>query len=65
MLLQKLDVKDMQLEKTTPFDGTTSYSQNKRQQVVMTDHWTRNESRVQFTTMHPGKLKFDCLSESL
>lgn len=34
MLVQKLNVDDMQLEKEKKFDGTMSYAQNKRQQVV-------------------------------
>ena len=33
MLVQKLNVADMQLEKEKKFDGTMVYAQNKRQQV--------------------------------
>lgn len=35
MLVQKLNVADMQLEKEKKFDGTMAYAQNKRQQVRM------------------------------
>lgn len=33
MLVQKLNVRDWQLEKEKKFDGTMAYAQNKRQQV--------------------------------
>ena len=56
MLLVKLDSCDLQSEKMSPFEGTLVYAQQKRQQVVMTDHWSKQFPSVQFTTMHPGKL---------
>ena len=54
MLLQKLDTTDLQFERMTPFDGAMAYAQNKRQQVVMTDHWANKYKDVHFSTMHPG-----------
>ncbi|XP_057294788.1 dehydrogenase/reductase SDR family member 12-like [Hydractinia symbiolongicarpus] len=54
MLLVKLKLDDLQLEEMNPFDGAVAYSLNKRQQVVMTDHWTKQHPQIQFTTMHPG-----------
>jgi len=55
MLLVKLDSNDLQFEKMSPFEGTLAYAQNKRQQVVMTDHLAKQHPNVQFTTMHPGE----------
>lgn len=54
MLLQKLDSQDLQCETMSPFEGTTAYAQNKRQQVVITDHWSTQYPRIHFSTMHPG-----------
>ena len=54
MLLQKLDTTDLQFERMTPFDGAMAYAQNKRQQVVMTDHWANKYKDVHLSTMHPG-----------
>ena len=54
MLTQKMDTKDLQFEKMQPFDGTTAYAQNKRQQVVMTEEYAKQFPRVHFSSMHPG-----------
>jgi len=54
MLLVKLDYNDLQFEHMKPFDGAMAYSHNKRQQVVMTDYWSKTHKEIQFTTMHPG-----------
>lgn len=54
MLTNKLDVKDLQFENMNPFDGTSAYAQNKRQQVIMTEEWARKYNDIQFTSMHPG-----------
>uniref|UniRef100_UPI00358F6FDB dehydrogenase/reductase SDR family member 12 isoform X2 n=1 Tax=Myxine glutinosa TaxID=7769 RepID=UPI00358F6FDB len=53
MLVQQLDVKDLQHEHGT-FDGTMVYAQNKRQQVVLTEHWSRLHPGVHFSVLHPG-----------
>jgi len=54
MLVQKLDVDDLQFEKMSPFDGTMAYAQNKRQQVVLTEEWSREHTDIHFSVMHPG-----------
>jgi len=54
MLVQQLNVDDLQFEKMSPFDGTMAYAQNKRQQVVMTEHLAREHTEVHFSVMHPG-----------
>ncbi|XP_075707888.1 dehydrogenase/reductase SDR family member 12 [Rhinoderma darwinii] len=53
MLVQKLDVSDLQFEKGT-FDGTMAYAQNKRQQVILTEQWSKEHPKVHFSVMHPG-----------
>ncbi|CAN0082868.1 unnamed protein product [Lampetra fluviatilis] len=53
MLVQKLDPDDLQVERG-PFDGTMVYSQNKRQQVAMTEQWAARHRGVHFSSMHPG-----------
>ncbi|CAI9578483.1 unnamed protein product [Staurois parvus] len=53
MLVQKLDVSDLQLEKGT-FDGTMAYAHNKRQQVILTEQWAKAYPKIHFSVMHPG-----------
>ncbi|CAG8606144.1 4949_t:CDS:2 [Ambispora gerdemannii] len=58
MYTNKLDVEDLQFEKLNPFDGTTAYAQNKRQQVELTEYWSKKypepETGVKFVALHPG-----------
>ena len=54
MLVQKLDLKDLQFEKMTKFDGTMAYSQTKRQEVIMTDMYAKQYPKVHFSVCHPG-----------
>jgi dehydrogenase/reductase SDR family protein 12 len=54
MLTQKLHLGDLQSEKVSPFEGTMVYSQQKRQQVVMTHEWAKKYDKVFFASMHPG-----------
>ncbi|KAG8227630.1 hypothetical protein J437_LFUL008707, partial [Ladona fulva] len=54
MLVQKLCADDLQFEKMTPFDGTMAYAQNKRQQVVMTEMYAKEDPEIHFSVMHPG-----------
>ncbi|MCL4114449.1 UNVERIFIED_CONTAM: hypothetical protein GTU68_002439 [Idotea baltica] len=54
MLVQRLDKDDLQFEKLKPFDGTMAYAQNKRQQVVMTEQYSKMYPGVHFSSMHPG-----------
>ena len=54
MLNEKLDLSDLQTEKMDPYDGTRVYSQNKRQQVVMTKKYGERHPGVKVWTMHPG-----------
>ncbi|XP_039601165.1 dehydrogenase/reductase SDR family member 12 [Polypterus senegalus] len=53
MLVQKLNVDDLQFEKGQ-FDGTMAYAQNKRQQVILTEHWAKMHPEIHFSVMHPG-----------
>jgi len=53
MLTQKLDANDLQTEKKS-FDATMVYAQNKRQQIVMTEHYAKKYPKIAFTAMHPG-----------
>ncbi|XP_032352110.1 dehydrogenase/reductase SDR family member 12 isoform X5 [Camelus ferus] len=53
MLVQKLNTNDLQSERTA-FNGTMVYAQNKRQQVVLTEHWARAHPAIHFSCMHPG-----------
>jgi len=54
MLVQKLTAEDPQSEQMEPYDGTMAYAQNKRQQVVLTEHWAAQHPAVHFSVMHPG-----------
>ncbi|XP_072116853.1 dehydrogenase/reductase SDR family member 12 isoform X1 [Mobula birostris] len=53
MLVQKLNVEDLQFEEGQ-FDGTMSYAQNKRQQVIMIEQWAKMYKNIHFSSMHPG-----------
>ncbi|ELT98831.1 hypothetical protein CAPTEDRAFT_161927 [Capitella teleta] len=54
MLVQKLNGKDLQFEQLSPFDGTMAYAQNKRQQIVMTETYSKLWPDIHFSSMHPG-----------
>ncbi|CAH1245858.1 DHRS12 [Branchiostoma lanceolatum] len=54
MLVSKLNTKDLQFEQMRPFDGTMAYSQNKRQQVIMTEQWAQQYPTIHFSSCHPG-----------
>lgn len=54
MLCVKLDPHDLMHESLEPFDGRLVYSQNKRQQVVMTLWYAQRYDKVHFSSMHPG-----------
>ncbi|VDM05720.1 unnamed protein product [Schistocephalus solidus] len=58
MLTQRLNAADPALKHATianeAFDGTMVYAQNKRQQVVMTEMWAKENPEVFFAAMHPG-----------
>ncbi|KAF6031243.1 DHRS12 [Bugula neritina] len=54
MLTEKLKVADLQSEKMKPFDGTSAYAQQKRQQVIMTEMYAQQSPNVKFSSMHPG-----------
>lgn len=54
MLTHKLDHEDLDHNKMSKFDGTQVYAQNKRQQVVMTEHWAKKYPNIYFASMHPG-----------
>ena len=59
MLLVKLDSSDLQSEKMATFDGAMVYSQNKRQQVVLTEYWAKAYPEVHISCMHPG-MEYGC-----
>jgi len=40
--------------KDDDFDGTEIYAQNKRQQVVMAEHYAKTYPEIYFASMHPG-----------
>lgn len=54
MLTQKLTLADLQSEKLRPYDGTTAYAQQKRQQVIMFEMYAKRQPDVFFGSMHPG-----------
>ncbi|XP_068185309.1 dehydrogenase/reductase SDR family member 12 [Antennarius striatus] len=53
MLTQKLNAEDIQFEKGT-FDSLMAYSQNKRQQVILSERWAAQYKKIHFSSMHPG-----------
>ncbi|XP_067948241.1 dehydrogenase/reductase SDR family member 12-like [Watersipora subatra] len=53
MLTQKLNAVDIQSLKGS-HDGTSSYAQQKRQQVVLSELYAVRHPGVHFSTMHPG-----------
>ncbi len=54
MLTHKLDPVDLNHQNMKKFDGTMVYAQNKRQQVVMVEHWAKKFPKIYFASMHPG-----------
>ena len=61
MLTQKLDANDLQTENKS-FDATMVYAQNKRQQIVMTEHFAKKYPDIVFTAMHPGEVIWNLLT---
>lgn len=53
MYTAKLNTKDFNSSKGT-FDGTVAYSQQKRQQVIVTEEWAKQFREIHFSSMHPG-----------
>ncbi|XP_015234303.1 PREDICTED: dehydrogenase/reductase SDR family member 12-like isoform X1 [Cyprinodon variegatus] len=64
MLVQKLRTDDLQSEKGY-FDGVMVYAQNKRQQVVLTEHWAKTNPVIHFSAMHPGWVDTPAVSTSM
>ncbi|XP_068207198.1 uncharacterized protein [Palaemon carinicauda] len=54
MLTVRLDPIDLMHEDMEPFNGRLVYSQNKRQQVIMTLWYAQRFDKVHFSVMHPG-----------
>uniref|UniRef100_A0A0B6Y8B8 Dehydrogenase/reductase SDR family member 12 n=1 Tax=Arion vulgaris TaxID=1028688 RepID=A0A0B6Y8B8_9EUPU len=54
MLVQKLDIRDLQFENMSKFDGTMAYAQTKRQEVVMASQYAKIYPEIYFSSMHPG-----------
>ncbi|XP_029380206.1 dehydrogenase/reductase SDR family member 12 isoform X1 [Echeneis naucrates] len=64
MLVQKLRDDDLQSEKGD-FDGVMVYAQNKRQQVVLTQQWAKENTVIHFSVMHPGWTDTAAVSTSM
>ncbi|KJE92005.1 hypothetical protein CAOG_08662 [Capsaspora owczarzaki ATCC 30864] len=67
MLLVKLDMTDPQLERPTKFDGQMAYAHNKRQMMVIMDHWAKVHASdgISFYSMHPGWADTPAVRESM
>lgn len=53
MLTEGLNVNDVQSDQAK-YDGTKSYSRQKRMQVELTHHWAATYNGIQFLSVHPG-----------
>eukprot|EP00045_Choanoeca_perplexa_P012139 m.131172 g.131172 ORF g.131172 m.131172 type:complete len:323 (-) comp15902_c0_seq3:1678-2646(-) len=65
MLLEKMDVNDFQLSKRSKFSAVDSYSQQKRQQVELAEHWAKTVEGVEFYSTHPGWADTPAFREAL
>lgn len=65
MLTQKLNSRDLQLERTIPFDGIVSYAQTKRQMVEMGHYWAKEHPNILFLSAHPGWAETPGVIESM
>eukprot|EP01147_Barroeca_monosierra_P004895 gene4895-8702_t len=64
MLLHKLNASDPQLEKSS-FNGVDAYSQQKRQQVILSRAWANNNPWLKSFSMHPGWADTPAVQEAL
>ncbi|XP_004680399.1 PREDICTED: dehydrogenase/reductase SDR family member 12 [Condylura cristata] len=64
MLVQKLNIHDLQSERTA-FNGTMVYAHNKRQQVVLTERWAQRHPAIHFSSMHPGWVDTPAVRQSM
>jgi dehydrogenase/reductase SDR family protein 12 len=65
MYLAKLDPDDLNLERMRNFSGSQSYSQQKRQQVIMARRWVQEYPNIFFASMHPGWADTPAVQSSL
>ncbi|CAL8281711.1 unnamed protein product [Lota lota] len=64
MLVQRLRAHNLQ-SLGGFFKGTQVYAQNKRQQVVLTEHWAKTNPVIHFSVMHPGWVDTPAVSGSM
>jgi len=53
-LPSKLDIEAQDISPPKKFDGTVVYSQTKRQEIEMAEHYAREHPKVFFASWHPG-----------
>ncbi|KAH6945582.1 hypothetical protein HPB50_009119 [Hyalomma asiaticum] len=54
LLMQRLDPVDLQFECMFPFNGLAAFTQTKRQQAVLVEHYAETYPGIHFSAMHPG-----------
>lgn len=57
LLMQRLDPVDLQFECMFPFNGLTAFTQTKRHQAVLVEHYAESFPGIHFSAMHPGWLE--------
>ncbi|CAL8312695.1 dehydrogenase/reductase SDR family member 12 isoform X1 [Gadus morhua] len=65
MLVQRLRPHNLQSLGGHFFKGARVYAQNKRQQVVLTEHWAKTNLVIHFSVMHPGWADTPAVSGSM
>jgi dehydrogenase/reductase SDR family protein 12 len=65
MLMEKLEVNDIQLARRPKFSAVDAYSQQKRQQVELTERWATTVPSVRFFVTHPGWADTPAFREAL
>ncbi|KAL3192383.1 hypothetical protein MRX96_059109 [Rhipicephalus microplus] len=53
LLMQRLDPVDLQFECMFPFNGLTAFTQTKRHQAVLVEHYAESFPGIHFSAMHP------------
>ncbi|KAJ3595606.1 hypothetical protein NHX12_004909 [Muraenolepis orangiensis] len=64
MLVQQLRAHNLQ-SKGGFYRGPKVYAQNKRQQVVLTEHWAKTQPVIHFSAMHPGWVDTPAVSSTM
>ncbi|KAH9360732.1 hypothetical protein HPB48_020211 [Haemaphysalis longicornis] len=64
LLTQRLEPVDLQFECMFPFNGLAAFTQTKRHQAVLVEHYAEAHPGIHFSAVHPGWLEAQGVKEA-